>query len=151
VFDIGVAELAVVAVVLVAIAAWLTSRERWVRVAREWDVDLPPAAVDDELVTTFAPATRGRLRRAGPDGWTRSVSRTPAWAIVLGLLTLPLGVLLLLLVREHADLHLRVRPEGTGSRLRAVGRARSADAAALDSSMDRVAARLTDGRRAEAP
>jgi hypothetical protein len=145
VFDIGALELAVVSVVvLLAIGAWLSWRERWVRVAREWDVDLPPQELDDEVVAAFAHAPGGRLRRAGPDGWTRSVSRTPAWAIVVGLLTLPLGVLLLLLVREHADLHLRVRAEGAGSRLRAVGRARSGDVEALGSSMDRVAARLTD-------
>ena len=137
-FDVGVWELGVAAVVvLAAVVLWRTWRPRWVRVAREWHLDLTARDVDEVLGDSFMRAG-GRLRAGGDGTWIHTVSRVPAWAIVVGVLTLPLGLLLIALVREHADLTLRVGPEGTGCRLRVVGRTAASTLVSLESLVERL-------------
>ena len=137
-FDVGAGELAVVAVVvLAAVVLWHTWRPRWVRIAREWHLDLTARDVDEVLAESFMRAG-GRLRAGGDGTWIHTVSRVPAWAIVIGVLTLPIGLLLIALVREHADLTLRVVPEGTGCRLRLVGRAPASTLISLESLVERL-------------
>ncbi|UUZ58964.1 hypothetical protein [Nocardioides sp. B-3] len=69
-------------------------RARWVSVSREWVVDLDAPEIEAVLRKSFGAVPGGRWR-SQPDGsWLYSVRRVPLWAVVLGLFTLPLGLLL---------------------------------------------------------
>lgn len=133
--------LALAVVLLAAVVLWRTWHQRWVSIAREWHVDLT-ARDADEVLTGSLLRAGGRLRSGGDGTWVHTVSRAPAWAIVVGVLTLPLGLLLIFLVREHADLNIRIRPDGAGCRLRVVGRAPAPTVAAVESWMERVSSRV---------
>lgn len=86
----------------------------------------PPAALADALVTQVGPlvaADRYRLTARSVHRITFTRSRIPRWAIVAAVL-LPLPGLLLLLIREHVDLHLELQPAGPDATQLTVSRVR---------------------------
>jgi hypothetical protein len=140
-FGVGWAELLVVAGMLLALTVvWNAWRERWVRVSREWRLAVSASDIEEALADSFAAAPGGRWRAQADGSWVYTVRRVPLWAVLLGVLTLPLG-LLLLLVKETADLHVRLVRDEEGCRVRAIGRTPTATAGALDSWLTRMAQR----------
>ena len=138
-FGVGWGELVVlVGTVLALTLVWHAWRGRWVSVAREWRPALDVAEVERVLVDSFAAVPRAQWRAQADGSWIYTVRRVPPWAVLLGLLTLPLG-LLLFLVRETADLHVRVLDDEEGCRVRVVGRTPDSTVQALDSWLTRMA------------
>lgn len=136
-FDLGWGEFWIAAGIAMALTLlWHGWRGRWVGVSREWVIDLDPDRVEDVLVRAFA--SGGNQWRAQPDGsWIFTDRRVPLWAALLCVVTLPLG-LILLLIKETADLHIKVVAEPGGCRVRAVGRTPSATFQAMDTWLRRV-------------
>jgi hypothetical protein len=60
-----------------------------------------------------------------PGTYLMSYRRTPGWALVLGLLTFPLGVFVVLLCRETLTLTIAVTAGEAGTRVTMVGRAQA--------------------------
>lgn len=144
-FDIGVAELFVFGgTMLVLTLVWRAWRARWVRVSQEWRPALTREAVEQVLFMSFAAVPGAQWRPQADGSWIYTVRRVPSWAILLGLLTLPFG-LLLLLVKETADLHVRLLDDGGGCLVRAVGRTPDATAQALDTWLARMETRTLSG------
>jgi hypothetical protein len=141
-FGVGVGELVVVVVAILVLSlvgqAW---RQRWVPVSREWRPALPADEVQRVLSESFAVVPAARLRVQGDGSSVYTVRRCPWWAIVVGAFTLPLGLLLWLLVKESADLHVQVDDGPDGCRVRAFGRTSDGTAKALDSWLSRMARR----------
>ncbi|MEO5666382.1 MAG: hypothetical protein ABIR39_24180 [Nocardioides sp.] len=140
-FGLGYAELfLLMGTVLVLTLVWQGWRARWVSVSREWVTDLDIDDVEDVLRRSFA-AVPGTTWRSQPDGsWVHTVRRVPFWAVLLGVFTLPLG-LLLFLVKETADLHVRLFRDEQGCRVLVVGRTPERTLNALDSWLTRMAKR----------
>lgn len=137
-FDIGGFEIGVLAIVVVVGLVWLGWRQRWVSIAGDWVLPLPAEDVERVVTDSLAAVPRTTLRAQGPGAWVYSVERAPGWAIFFGILTFPFGLLLILLVKERADLHIWVEPVPEGCRVRIVGRSVVGNRRALESWLDRM-------------
>lgn len=133
--------LLLVGTVLVLTLAWQSWRGGWVPVSAEWRPALPAAEVERVLRDSCALVPGTRWRKHG-DGWSVcTIRRIPFPVVVFGVFTLPFGLLLLLFVRETADLHVQVNEEPDGCRVRAVGRTSQRTLKAMDAWLTRVAKR----------
>lgn len=127
--------------VLVLTLIWAGWRGRWVPVSAEWCPAVAADEVEQGLRASFALVPGAQWRRHG-GGWSVcTIRRIPFWAVVLGLFTLPFGLVLWLFVRENADLHVQIDDTPDGCRVRAVGRTSERTAQALDASLTRMAKR----------
>jgi len=128
-----VLPLVVIAVVLVVIA---------MSVAASWDN--PVVEVADEMTTTMSVAQaesligealavvpRVQVCTVLPGTRTVSYRHHPRYAVALGILTLPVGLLVLLLVRETLLLTVSVTRDAGSTRVLVVGRAHKKPAVAL--------------------
>lgn len=115
--DMFLALLALLAAAFLVWAGWIG---RTIQVAL--DLPLLDTAVDlDPLLFERLQAVRGTAITDAEHGrYTQTVRRMPTWAIVGMLVTLPVG-LLFLLVRNEQHLHLSVVPSGEGAVLRITG------------------------------
>lgn len=131
-FDLGIAELLVIALVFAVALVCFSRLHRWVAVVQRWHVPEEPVELEPALAATMA-ALSGGLAVTPRDGRIRLTQRrTPAWTVVLAVLTFPVG-LLFLLVKVNETLVVLITPEqGGGSRVDIVGvtRSRSYDALA---------------------
>lgn len=140
-FGVGLGELLVLAGTLVVLTLlWQGWRERWVRVSSEWRPALPVEDVERVLVDAFSLIPGSQWRAQADGSWIYTVRRVPFWAVLFGVLTLPFG-LLLFLVKETADLHVRIVRDREGYRVRAVGRTPGPTAKALDTWLTRMVQR----------
>ena len=119
----------VVVLVLLAVAASVTNPV--VDVADELSSSLSPEAVASAVGETLAALPRTQLRLVLPATWTVSYRRHPRYAVLLGILTLPIGLLVLLLVRETLQLTVSVTRDDDHTRVLVVGRAHQKLALAL--------------------
>jgi len=97
-----------------------------------------PYAELDADVARLLGSTRGYdLRMVLPGTYTLSYRRTPGWALVLGVLTFPIGILVFFLARETFVLTFSVTALEAGSRVTVVGRAHEKVALAVGAAIER--------------
>lgn len=115
--DMFLTLLALLAVVFLLWAGWIG---RTLQVAL--DLPLLDTSVDlDPLLFERLQSVRGAsVTDAAHGRYTQTIRRVPLWAIVGMLVTLPVG-LLFLLVRTDQSLHVSVVPAGAGKALRVTG------------------------------
>jgi hypothetical protein len=93
-----------------------------VTVADDLDTTAPYADVDAALAKLVG-GTRGYdVQMPVPGTYTLSHRRSPAWALVLGLVTFPAGILIIWLAREQLTLTLSATATDSGTRVLALGR-----------------------------
>jgi hypothetical protein len=108
-----------------------------------------PYAELDADVARLLGGTRGYdLRMVLPGTYTLSYRRTPGWALLLGLVTFPIGILIILLSRETFVLTFAVTATEAGSRVTVVGRAHEKVALAVGAAIER---RLAEPMTATGP
>jgi len=120
-FGIGGPEL-LIAVVLVALVALVfVSIDPWITASQTLTVQGLSAAELSKPVRGLLGATRGsRLIHTG-DSFALVVRRIPGWVVVASLLTLPLGLILLFLVRRSETLLVVLRDVDGGAEVRVLG------------------------------
>jgi hypothetical protein len=92
----------------------------------------------DADVARLLGSTRGYdLRMVLPGTYTLSYRRTPWWALVLGVVTFPIGILIIFLARETFVLTFSITALGAGSRVTVVGRAHEKVALAVGTAIER--------------
>jgi hypothetical protein len=133
---LGVSDVAFflgIALVLLVIATSvaLTSTNPVVDVADEMTAAMSPAEAEALVDRALAVIPAAQVSRVLPGTWTLSYRRHPRYSVVLGLLALPVGLLVLLFVRETLVLTVSVVPDETGTQVLVVGRAHRQLAAAL--------------------
>jgi hypothetical protein len=86
-----------------------------VTVVEQYAVPAPPAAVDHLLWTALGGVPGPRVTATGVGRYAVVLRRTPPWLIVPVWLTMPLGLILLLLVKEDVimDVSLYEAPDGS--------------------------------------
>lgn len=94
-----------------------------VNVVDELMTTAPFSAVDSELTRLLGDSRGYDIQMMAPGTYNLSYRRSPAWALVLGLITFPIGVLLLLFARETLTLTFSATPTESGTRLLVFGRA----------------------------
>lgn len=112
--------LVVLALAALAFVCWVA----WLGRTLQFALDLPllKTTVDlDPLLFQRLCAVKGTAVTDASHGrFTQSMRRAPGWAIVAALVTLPFG-LVFLLVRTRRDLHFSVVPTANGDVLRVTG------------------------------
>ena len=94
-----------------------------VNVADDLATTAPYAKVDAALVELLGNTRGYELQVRAPGTFSLSYRRAPMWSLVLGLLTFPLGILIVLFARETLTLTFSATPTGTGTRVLVLGRA----------------------------
>lgn len=112
----------------VASSSWVG---RSVSVNLSWSSPLAPTTLERRLLSTLIEISSGRASSAGPGRLVLIERWTPAWAIVMAILTFPLGLLFLLFKTERT-LTVMIESEPGGSRVDLVGATRSRTLASLD-------------------
>lgn len=115
-------------VVAVALSTWVG---RSVSVNLSWSSPLAPMTLERRLLSTLIEVSSGRAASAGPGRLVLIERWTPAWAIVMAIVTFPLGLLFLLFKTERT-LNVMIESEPGGSRVDLVGATRSRTLALLD-------------------
>ena len=115
-------------VVAVALSTWVG---RSVSVNLSWSSPLAPMTLERRLLSTLIEVSSGRAASAGPGRLVLIERWTPAWAIVMAIVTFPLGLLFLLFKTERT-LNVMIESEPGGSRVDLVGATRSRTLASLD-------------------
>jgi hypothetical protein len=72
-----------------------------------------------------------------PGTYTLSYRRTPGWALVLGVVTFPIGLLVIILSRETLTITVSVTSSGDSTRITVVGQANRDVALAIGAALDR--------------
>jgi hypothetical protein len=114
-----------------------------VNVADDLTTTTTYAEVDSELADLLCNTRGYDVQLIAPGTYALSYRRTPAWALVLGLLTLPLGILIVLLARERLTLTLSATPTESGTRLLVFGRVHEKLARATGAAVQRRLAPAT--------
>ncbi len=122
-FDLGVPELLLI-VVAVAVFVAFAWPPAWVTVNQRWQVGAQGVVLERWLLTTLGSVAQGSVVAAAIGRISVVQRRTPGWAIVLAVLTLPLG-LLFFLFKEERQLTVMITPdEHGGSRIDLIGATR---------------------------
>ena len=130
-FGLELAIIAAALVVAVAVSSWAG---RSTSVNLTWCSPLPPLTLERRLLATLTKVSSGRAASAGPGRLVLIERWTPTWAIVLAIVTFPLG-LLFLLVKTERTLTVMIETEPGGSRVDFVGATRSRTLASLDEAL----------------
>lgn len=93
-----------------------------VNVADDLNTTTPYTEVDSELADLLGNTRGYDVQLMAPGTYALSYRRAPAWALVLGLLTFPVGILIVLLARERLTLTLSATATESGTRLLVFGR-----------------------------
>lgn len=124
-FGFGIVELVVALLVIGAIVLGLILRDPVVTVDDQMSIDgMSPAELDRRVFGRLGAVLRSQMGQVFPGHVTLTSSSIPGWAVLVGLLTFPVGLLLLLLIRQQLSLHVRVLPDGRGSLVQVAGKAR---------------------------
>lgn len=133
-FDLGVPELLLIAV---AVAVFVTFAwpPAWVTVDQRWQVGAQGVVLERWLLTTLVSVAQGSVVATAVGRISVVQRRTPGWAIVLAVLTLPLG-LLFFLFKEELRLTVMITPdEHGGSRIDLIGATRKRTLDALTAAL----------------
>lgn len=146
-FDLGIAELLLIAVATAVVLLALTLPGGWVTVNQRWQVGAQGVVLERWLITTLGSTAQGTVAATAVGRISVVQRRTPGWTIVLAVLTLPLGLLFLLFKVEHRLAVMVTPDEHGGSRIDLIGstRKRTLDAltAALVAERDAGAEQVT--------
>lgn len=107
---------------LVAVPIVLDIRNPVVSVVDDLTTTAPYAEVDAELMKLLGNSRGYDIQMMVPGTYTLSYRRSPGWALVLGLLTFPIGILIVLFAREKLTLTLSATATESGTRLLVIGR-----------------------------
>jgi hypothetical protein len=107
---------------LISVPILLDIRNPVVSVLDDLTTTAPYAEVDSELTKLLGNSRGYDIQTLGPGTYTLSYRRSPGWALVLGLLTFPIGILIVLFAREKLTLTLSATATESGTRLLVVGR-----------------------------
>jgi hypothetical protein len=108
--------------VLVALAVVYSITNPVVNVADDLTTASPYAEVDSALAQLLANTRGYEVQLMAPGTYALTYRRAPAWALVLGLLTFPLGILVVWLCRERLTLTFSATAVEAGTRLLVFGR-----------------------------
>ena len=109
--------------VLVSVPVVLAISNPVVNVVDDMTTTTPYAEVDSELTKLLGNSRGYEIQMMAPGTYTLSYRRSPAWALVLGLLTFPIGILIVLFAREKLTLTFSATATESGTRLLVFGRA----------------------------
>jgi hypothetical protein len=124
-------------VALVAVPIVRSSLNPVVTVVDELRTTAAYDAVDAEVAQLLG-RTRGyELRMLLPGTYTLSYRRTPGWALVLGVVTFPIGLLVIILSRETLTITVSVTSSGDSTRITVVGQANRDVALSIGAALDR--------------
>lgn len=124
-FGFGIVELVVALLLIGAIVLGILLRDPVVTVNDQMSIDgISPAELDRRVFGRLGAVPRSQMGQVFPGHVTLTSSSIPGWAVLVGLLTFPVGLLLLLLIRQQLSLHVRVLPDGRGSLVQVAGKAR---------------------------
>lgn len=101
--------------VIVAIAAAAWRRSQVVTVNDQTRQHADQAQVERHAFGALGTIPKAALTQAVPGQMTLVSKWTPTWAVVVGILAFPVGLLLLLLIRQELTLHVRFNQEADGS------------------------------------
>jgi hypothetical protein len=121
--DMGLALALGALVVLLALPVVRAVTNPVVSVADHLTTAMPYDEADLAVVALLQSARGYDVALMAPGTYRLSYRRTPAWAIVLGILTFPLGIVLILLARETFTLTVSLVPAQAGTRVTVVGKA----------------------------
>ena len=107
---------------LVALPVVSAIRNPIVNVADDLKTTTPYAEVDSELAQLLGDTRGYEVQVVAPGTYALSYRRAPAWALVLGLLTFPIGILVVVFSREKLMLTFSATPIESGTRLLVFGR-----------------------------
>lgn len=107
---------------LIAVPIVLDIRNPVVSVVDDLTTTVGYAEVDSELTKLLANSRGYDIQMMAPGTYSLSYRRSPGWALVLGLLTFPIGILIVLFAREKLTLTLSATATGSGTRLLVIGR-----------------------------
>jgi hypothetical protein len=134
--------------VLVALPITYAVTNPVVGVADDLTTTTPYVEVDSELATMLANTRGYEIQVLAAGTYALSYRRAPAWALVLGLLTFPFGILIILFSRERLTLTFSATAIGSGTRLLVFGRVHEklarATGAAVQLRLDRLRAAPDD-------
>jgi hypothetical protein len=116
-------------------------------VADELHSPLPFAEVDRRVAKVLDTTTRTGLRMVLPGTYTLSYRHTPGIAIVLGIMTFPIGLLMMFIMRRDLQLTISITSDGTGSLIRVVGRTHRKLAVTVGEAVSRNLDRAVAARR----
>jgi hypothetical protein len=128
----------IILVVLVALMALAARGAAPVTVNDETLIPVAPAELEGRAVRGLRSIPRATVTQPFPSQFLVCSKRIPPWAIVVGLLTLPFGLILLLLVRSRMVLLVRLDDDGGSTRVRAAGQARTDVALAVGHTVTRL-------------
>ena len=132
--------LLVVAAALLVLALVAAGTRQTSVVSVNDETRLPLGRADAERLS-FGPlgsVPGSQMTQAGPGQVTLTSSWIPTWAFLIGILAFPLGLLLLLLVRESLLLHVRYLDVTGGTLVQVAGRTRRKTALEVGRIMERL-------------
>jgi hypothetical protein len=107
---------------LVALPVVSAIRNPIVNVADDLSTTTPYTEVDSELAQLLGEARGYVVQLVAPGTYALSYRRAPAWALVVGLLTFPIGILIVVFSREKLTITFSATAIESGTRLLVFGR-----------------------------
>jgi hypothetical protein len=138
--EVGLITLIAAVAVVIVLAVAGSFGNAVVEVADEMATGMSVTDVEALIGEALASIPSAQARPVLPGTWTLTYRRHPRYSVVLGVLTLPVGLLLLILVRETLLLTVSVTRAGERTRVVVVGRAHAKLAVALGESLQRLLA-----------
>lgn len=132
-------SLVISVLLLVAILAASSRRKSVVTVNDQIEI-----AMDRDRVEQFAFGPLGSIQGAAvtqavPGQMTLVSKWTPTWAVVIGILSFPVGLLLLLLIRQELVMHVRFLDNGGTTLVQVAGKSRKRVALAVGEALEALA------------
>jgi hypothetical protein len=121
VFGVGTPEVLVLLAVVVGLVAVAVRKDGWIRVDDRKVVAADAAGLEAPVRRLLASTPGSELLDSGTGSFTLLVRRRPLWMALVILLTLPFG-LLFLLVKDVAAVQVSLVPVGGHTEVRIVGR-----------------------------
>lgn len=105
--------LMVLALAALAVIVVTTRRRAVVAVNDQMIVPYDHTTVERSTFGPLGAVPQSQMTQAVPGQVTLTSTWTPTWAVFVGVLTMPIGLLLLLFVRQPLTLHVRISPRTT--------------------------------------
>jgi len=125
---------------LIAVALFLAFSEGApvVTVNDEVELSQAPESVERDVFGALGSIRGSTMTSLLPGHVVIVTKSTPAWAVLVGILVLPLGLLLIAFVRNEHVLNVRFLKHGAGTTVQVAGRSRKKVALAVGAAFDRL-------------
>lgn len=133
---IAVLVLLISALVVLALLVAGSRRKSVVTVNDQLAIALPRGQVEQFAFGPISSIPGAAVTQAVPGQTTLVTKWTPTWAVVVGILAFPLGLLLLLLIRQDLVLHVRFVDSSGGTLVQVAGRSRRRTALAVGEALE---------------